>query len=338
MADSSSSAGVVRTGAIMVERPGPSAGMRWKHVALPAPGRGEVLVRHTAIGVNFYDILTRSRSSPETAPFGLGVDAVGRIVAVGPGTLEIHPGQRAAYAGLTGGAVGAYSEYRVVPADRLIPVPESLDDVTVAATLMKGMTVRYLFHDVAKLCPKEVVLFHAAAGGVGLLAGQWARSAGVTAIGTAGGAQKCAIALEHGYDNVIDYRHEDFAAKTRALTGGAGVRVVFDSVGRDTFTGSLRSLRRRGLLVCFGSASGPVPPITIDELARWGSIAVTRPTLADFTADRASLLAVAGDYLSRLASRALRVAHVSTFPLAEAARAHDAIESREVIGAVALLP
>lgn len=307
-----------------------------EEVALPPPGPGEARVRHTAIGLNFLDTYQRSGLYPLPAlPSGLGSEAAGLVEAIGSGVSEVRPGQRVAYAG---GPPGAYAEARVLRAAQLVPLPDELDDERAAAALLKGMTAEYLLRRTYRVEPGQTVLFHAAAGGVGLIACQWLKHLGATVIGTVGSEAKAELARAHGCDHAIVYTREDFAARVRELTGGAGVPVVYDSVGRSTFQGSLACLRPRGLLVSFGNASGRPEPLDPALLAQRGSLFLTRPTLADYTATRDELLQSAEALFAVIRAGAVKIAVRQRWPLAAAAEAHRALEGRQTTGASVLLP
>ncbi len=319
--------------------------LRWEDVPLPPPGPGEARVRHTAVGLNFIDTYHRSGLYPVPGlPSGLGVEAAGVIEALGPGVAEALPelavGQRVAYAA---GPPGAYGLRRNMVAERLVPLPDAVSDEVAAAALLKGMTVEYLIRRATPggappVRPGDTVLWHAAAGGVGLLACQWLRHLGVTVIGTVGSEEKAALARAHGCAHTVLYREEDVVARVRELTDGAGVPVVFDSVGAATFERSLDCLQPRGLMVSFGNASGPVPPCPPSLLAQKGSLFLTRPTLFAYTATRADLLASAAALFEVLEAGVLRVAVNQRWPLARAADAHRALEARQTTGATVLQP
>jgi len=299
-----------------------------------APGPGEVRIRQTAIGLNFIDTYQRSGLYPLPLPFVAGNEAAGVVTALGEGVSEVKVGDRVCYQG----ALGAYAEERLVPAARLVPIPEGVDDRTAAAVLLKGLTAYYLLFKTWPVRKGETILWHAAAGGTGLIATQWAKAIGATVIGTAGGPDKVAVAGAHGCDHVIDYRAEAFAPRVRELTGGRGVDVVYDGVGKATFEGSIDSLRPRGLLVSFGNASGVVGIPDITLLSRKGSLYVTRPTGTHYFVERSDLLEGARALFGAIESGAIRAEIGRTFPLAEAAEAHRALEARQTTGSVVLLP
>ena len=321
--------------AIRFHRTGGPDVLAWEDVEVGEPGPGQARVRHTAVGVNFIDTYHRSGLYPLPLPSPLGSEGAGVVEAVGPGVEVVRPGDRVAYAG---GPPGSYSEARVMPADRLVRVPDGVPDRQAAAMLLKGMTAQYLIRRTYAVRPGETVLFHAAAGGVGLIACQWLKALGATVIGTVGSAEKAALARAHGCDHVIDYTREDFAGRVRELTGGRGVPVVFDSVGRSTFIGSLDCLRPLGLLVSFGNSSGPVPAFELSLLTQKGSLYVTRPTLATYTATRADLEATANELFAAVASGAVRVEVRHNYALGDAAQVHRDLEGRKTTGSVVMIP
>ncbi len=297
------------------------------------PAKGEIRIRHEAVGLNFIDIYQRSGLYPMPLPSGLGLEAAGVVEAVGEGVTHLKPGDRAAYACTP---VGAYSEARVMPAALVCPLPDGISTEDAAAMMLKGLTTHYLFRRTTDIPKGSTVLFHAAAGGVGLIACQWARAEGITLIGTAGSDEKCALAQEHGAAHVINYRTEDFAARVREITDGRGVDVVMDSVGKDTFEGSLDSLRPLGMMISFGNASGPVPPVDIGQLGAKGSLKLTRPTLFTHLADPAT-----GQQMARELFVMVTDGHVKTridqrFALEDVADAHRALEARKTTGATIL--
>jgi NADPH2:quinone reductase len=311
--------------------------LSWDEVGLRSPGDGEVLVRHTAVGLNFVDTYFRSGLYPARLPSGLGMEAAGTVEAIGPGIDHLAMGDRVAYGT---GPMGAYAEAVVVPASGLVLVPDGVSDRTAAAAMLKGLTVQYLIRQIHDVGPDTVLLGHAAAGGVGLILGQWAKSLGATLIGTASTEEKRALALANGYDHVIAYRDDgvDVAAEVRALTDGRGVDVVYDGVGADTWEASLDSLRPRGMLVTYGNASGPVPPFAPSLLAAKGSLFITRPTLANYADTPERTQAMADDLFAVLISGAVDVRVDQTYPLAEASRAHEDLEAGRTTGSTVLLP
>jgi len=302
---------------------------------VPAPGPGEALVKHAAIGLNYIDVYHRTGMYPGTLPLTPGMEGAGTIESVGPGVTDLSPGQRVAYAGAP---VGAYADLRVMPADKLVPLPDSISFETAAAMMLKGMTAQYLLRQTYAVKPGDTVLFHAAAGGVGLIVGQWAKHLGATVIGTVSTPEKAALAKAHGYDHVIDYRREDFVARVKEITGGRGVPVVYDGVGKDTFMRSLDCLSPLGMGVSFGSASGQVENFNLGVLSAKGSLFVTRPTLVTYTRTRDLLLACADDLFAAVSSGAVKIEIHQRFPLAEAAEAHRSLEGRATTGSTLLLP
>ncbi|HEY2675341.1 MAG TPA: quinone oxidoreductase [Steroidobacteraceae bacterium] len=303
-------------------------------VTVGAPGPGEVRVRHTFIAVNFIDIYYRTGRYPLPLPNGLGSDAVGVVEAVGPGVTDFEPGDRVGY---LMGPQGAYSDLRLIPADALIPLPDDITDRSAATLIMKGMTAQYLFRQVYPLKAGDTILYHAAAGGVGLIACQWARALGVTMIGTVSTDEKAALAKANGCTHTIVSTREDVAKRVRELTGGKGVPVVFDSVGKDTLLASLDSLSPRGSLVSNGTTSGAVL-IDTTLLAIKGSLWVTRPAMIHYAAPRTHMLAMANEVFEMVRTGKIVSEPKQTFPLAQAADAHRALESRKTLGATVLIP
>lgn len=325
-----------RSHAIRFDRTGGPDVLEWTDVDVADPGPGEVLVRHTAVGLNFVDTYFRSGLYPARLPSGLGMEAAGVVEAVGDG-VDLAVGDRVA----TGtGPMGTYAERVTVPAAGLVRVPDDVDDRTAAAIMLKGLTAQYLLRQTYDVGPGTAVLGHAAAGGVGLILGQWAKALGATVIGTASTPEKRELALANGYDHVIAYRDEgvDVAAAVRELTGGRGVDVVYDGVGADTFMASMDSLRPRGMLVTYGNASGPVPAFEPSILATKGSLFVTRPTLASYADSPAATQAMADDLFAVVASGEVSIRIGQTFPLADAARAHVELEAGRTTGSTVLLP
>ncbi|HNX50753.1 MAG TPA: quinone oxidoreductase [Thermoanaerobaculaceae bacterium] len=309
--------------------------LQWEEVAVGAPGPGEARIRHKAIGLNFIDTYHRSGLYPLPLPSGLGSEAAGTVEEIGSAVTEVSVGQRVAYAG---GPLGAYSEVRLIPADRLVPLPRDVDDRTAAAIMLKGMTAQYLLRSTFRVGPGYTVLIHAAAGGVGLLACQWAQYLGATVIGTVSTEAKAELAMAHGCHHVIVTAREDIVGRVKAITGGSGVHVVYDSVGRDTWDASLDCLRPRGLMVSFGNASGAVPPISPLVLSSKGSLFLTRPTLMSYTASREELLACAGELFEVVRQGVVKVRINQTYPLSDAATAHRDIQARRTTGSTVLLP
>ncbi len=297
------------------------------------PGPGEVRITHKAAGLNFIDVYQRTGLYPLSLPHALGMEAAGIIDAVGEGVSHLKPGDRAAYASQP---PGAYCEARVMPAAQVCPLPDDISFEQGAAMMLKGMTVQYLFHRTSPLQRGDTVLFHAAAGGVGLIACQWARSEGITLIGTAGTDEKCQLALDHGASHCINYRSDDFAAKVKELTGGAGVDVVMDAVGADTFEGSLDSLKPLGMMMSFGNASGPVPPFSVGILGAKGSLKITRPTLFTHIADHAACQDMAAHLFAKVQSGEVKIKIDQRFALDDVAAAHKALEARQTTGCTIL--
>ncbi|MDH5245529.1 MAG: quinone oxidoreductase [Betaproteobacteria bacterium] len=309
--------------------------LRWEEVAVGDPGPGEARIRHTAVGVNYIDTYHRSGLYKLPLPSGLGSEAAGVVEAVGSGVEWVKPGDRVAYCG---GPLGAYSETRMIPADRLVKLPEGISDRVAATLMLKGLTVQYLFRQTRKLNAGDTILFHAAAGGVGLIACQWARALGVTMIGTVGSDEKAALATANGCTHTIVYTRENFVERVKALTGGKGVPVVYDGVGKDTFPASLDCLSPRGLWVSFGNASGAVPPVDIMLLAQKGSLYATRPTLFTHVAKREDLTAMSDEMFDLVRSGKIVSEPRQSFALKDAAGAHIALEARGTTGATVLLP
>nr|WP_202501947.1 quinone oxidoreductase [Streptomyces sp. SID5785] len=308
--------------------------MRLETVTVGAPGPGEVRVRHEAVGLNFADIYFRTGLYPAPLPAGLGVEAAGVVEATGPGVTHVRAGDRVTY---TGSPLGAYSTERVMPAASLIRLPDAIDSETAAAMTMRGLTAAYLLRRIHPLEAGDTILLHAAAGGVGLIVCQWAKLLGLTVIGTVSTEEKAELARAHGCDHTVLYRQEDVAARVRELTGGEGVPLVLDSIGKDTVDGSMASLRRRGLLVCFGTASG-VPPLDAMQLAVRGSLFVTRPALADYIADPAERSALAGELFDHVGSGRIRIRIDGRHALTDAVAAHRALESGLTTGSSVLIP
>lgn len=322
------------THAIRIHQTGSPEVLRWEEVEVAAPGPGEVRLRHTTIGLNFIDTYHRSGLYPLPLPAIPGSEGAGVVEEVGAGVSEVKPGDRVAYAG----PVGAYAEERLVAAHRLVPLPDDVDDRVAAAAMLKGMTARYLLRLTHRVEAGETILLHSAAGGVGLIAAQWAKSLGATVIGTVSTDHKAALAREAGCDHVVVTSRESFVARVKEITAGAGVRVVYDAVGKDTFEGSLDCLAPLGLMVSYGNASGPVPPVSPLLLAQKGSLFLTRPTLMAYTARREDLLETAADLFAVIRSGAVKVRIDATFPLREAAAAHVALEGRKTTGSTVLIP
>jgi NADPH2:quinone reductase len=321
--------------AIRINAPGGPEVMRWEEVAVGDPGPGEARIRHTAVGVNYIDTYHRSGLYKLPMPSGLGSEGAGVVEAIGSGVDWVKAGDRVAYCG---GPLGSYSEARVMPAERLVKVPDGISDRSAATLMLKGLTVQYLFRQAYKLRAGETILFHAAAGGVGLIACQWARALGVTMIGTVGSDEKAALAKASGCTHTIVYTRENFVDRVKELTGGKGVPVVYDGIGKDTFPASLDCLSPRGLFASYGNASGPVPPFDILLLSAKGSLYVTRPTLFTYAAKREDINAMSGELFDLVRSGKIVSEPRQTFPLKDAAEAHKALQSRSTTGATILVP
>ena len=309
--------------------------MEYVDVEVGQPGAGEARVKQHAIGLNYIDVYFRTGLYPQPAPFGLGMEGAGVVEAVGPDVTHVKPGDRVAYACRP---PGAYAEARVMPAGSLVKLPDSISFETAAAMMLQGLTVQYLFRRTFPLKGGETILFHAAAGGVGLIACQWARALGVTMIGTVGSEEKGAMAKAHGCTHVINYNKENFVERVKEITGGKGVPVVYDSIGKDTFLGSLDCLSPLGMMVSYGSASGPVPPFSVNELASRGSLFITRPTLFTYTAQRSDLEAMSADLFQMVDSGKVKIEINQRYALKDVQQAHRDLESRKTTGSTILLP
>ena len=319
---------------LVASAPGGPEALVWSELPQAAPGPGEVLLRQTAIGVNFIDIYYRSGLYPWPEQSLIpGSEAAGVVEAVGAGVTGFAPGDRAAYVL----PYGAYREARILPAERLVKLPDGIAEAVIAGAFLKGLTAQYLVTSSYPVRPGDTVLVHAAAGGVGLILGQWLAALGATPIGTAGTPEKVALARAHGYAHVIDYRAQDFVAEVARLTGGRGCAAVYDSVGADTWRGSLACLARRGHFVNFGQSSGMIEGFAMSDLAK-GSLTAIRPVLFDYTDDRAELLERAGDLFARILDGTLRLDVARTWPLREAGAVHEEMEARRTVGATVLLP
>jgi NADPH2:quinone reductase len=323
-------------GVVRVHEIGGPEVLRFEDVEVGSPGPGQALIRQTAVGLNFIDVYFRSGMyPPPQLPFIPGLEGAGVVEAVGEGVREVQVGQRVAYAAPP---IGAYAERRLMVADRLLALPDGVSDEQAAAMMLKGMTAQYLLRQTYRVQPGQTILFHAAAGGVGLIACQWASHLGATVMGTVGSDAKAELARGHGCAHVIRYDREDVVARVREITGGKGVPVVYDSVGQATFDRSLDCLAPRGMLVSFGQSSGKIPPVDLGILSQKGSLYITRPTLMTYTAERADLLATAKELFEVVQSGAVRILINQSFPLREAAEAHRALESRRTTGSTLLLP
>jgi len=314
----------------MYETGGPEV-LRYEDAEVGDPGPGEVRIRHAAVGLNYADTYFRNGTYPVPLPSGMGVEAAGVVQAVGPGVTHVAEGDRVTYTGFIN-TLGAYSTERLVPAAPLIRLPEAISFETAAAMTMRGLTSAYLMRCIYPFSGGETILLHAAAGGVGLIVSQWARLLGLTVIGTVSTEAKAEVARAHGCNHIINYSHEDVAKRVRELTDGAGVSVVFDSVGKSTFMASLDSLKRRGLMVCVGTASGTIPPFDPQLLARKGSVYLTRPALADYIADPAEKAELAAEVFGHVAAGRIRIEINQRYALQDAVQAHRDLESRKTTG------
>lgn len=322
--------------AIRVHETGSAEVLTWEHVELGEPGPGEARIRHTAIGLNFIDTYFRSGlyPAPDGVPFIPGNEGAGIVQTVGDGVSHIKPGDRVAYVG----PLGAYAQERIIPADRLVVIPDGIDDKAAAGMMLKGMTAQYLLRQTFNVGPETTLLFHAAAGGVGLIAGQWAAHLGATVIGTAGSQEKVDLAKANGYQHVINYRTENFVERVKEITGGKGCDVVYDSVGKDTYPGSLDCLKSRGLWVSFGQSSGPIQDFNLALLAQKGSLFATRPTLFSYIATREQLETTSGDLFDVVSKGIVKIAVNQEYRLADAVQAHTDLEGRKTTGTTVLIP
>jgi len=321
--------------AIVIAANGGPEVMEYVDVQVGDPGPGEVRIRQHAVGLNYIDVYFRTGAYAQPLPGGLGMEGAGVVEAVGAGVTHLQVGDRVAYACRP---TGAYAEVRVMPAMPVVKLPDAIDFETAAAMMLQGLTVQYLFHRTFPLKGGETILFHAAAGGVGLIACQWAKALGVTMIGTVGSDEKAAIAKAHGCTHTINYNKENFVERVKEITGGKGVPVVYDSIGKDTFTGSLDCLAPLGMMVSFGSASGAVPPFSLGELASRGSLFITRPTLFAYTAKREDLEAMCADLFRMVESGNVKIDINQRYALKDVAQAHRDLESRKTTGSTILIP
>jgi len=321
--------------AIRIHQTGGPEVLQWESVTVGEPGPGEVRVRHTAVGLNYIDTYHRSGLYKLPLPSGIGLEASGVVEAVGPGVTDIAKGDRVAYCG---GPPGSYAELRVMPADKLVKLPDGVSDRSAATLMLKGLTVEYLFRQTFPLKGGETILFHAAAGGVGLIACQWARALGVTMIGTVGSDEKAALAKANGCAHTIVYTRENFVERVKELTGGQGVPVVYDSVGKDTFPASLDCLKRRGMFVSFGNTSGPIAAFDIGLLLQKGALFATRPSIAIYAATRSDLLRMADEMFALVKAGKIVSDVRQTYALKDATQAHRDLEARKTTGATLLLP
>ncbi len=320
--------------AIRVHQTGGPEVLTWESAEVGDPGPGQVRLKQHAVGVNYIDTYQRSGLYKLPLPLIPGNEGAGEVAAVGPGVTEFKVGDRGAYAG----AIGGYAEERLMPAERLVKLPDAIDYTTAAAMMLQGMTVRYLLRQTYKVVPGTVMLLHAAAGGIGLIAAQWAKHLGATIIGTAGSDEKCRLAREAGCTHVINYKSEDFVKRTKELTGGQGVDVVYDGVGKDTYPASLDCLKPMGLFVSFGNASGAVQNFDLLALMNKGSLYATRPTLQTYVAKRADLVANATELFDVVSKGIVKINVNHTYPLKDAAQAHRDLEGRKTTGSIVLLP
>jgi NADPH:quinone reductase len=321
--------------AIRVHKHGGPEVLQWDEVAVGEPGQGQLKLKQRAVGLNFIDVYMRSGLYPQPSmPFVLGMEGAGEVTAAGPGVGDLKVGDRVAYAN----PAGSYATERLVPADRVVKVPDGIDDKTAAGMMLQGMTVRYLLRKTYKVMPGTTMLFHAAAGGIGLIACQWAKHLGATLIGTAGTDEKCQLAKAHGAAHCINYQKENFVERVKEITGGKGCDVVYDSIGKDTFPASLDCLKPLGLFVSFGNASGPIEGMNVGILGAKGSLYMTRPSLVSYTSTRADLVETANDLFDVVKKGAVKINVNHTYPLKEAAQAHRDLEARKTTGSVVFLP
>jgi NADPH2:quinone reductase len=322
--------------AIRIHEHGGPEVLRWEDVEVGEPAPGQIRIRQGAVGLNYIDIYHRTGLYPlPSLPWTLGMEGAGTVEVVGEGVTEFKAGDRVAYASPP---VGAYADVRLIAADRVVTLPDAIDDQTAAAMMLQGMTAQYLLRRTYRVLPGDTILLHAAAGGVGLIASQWARHLGATVIGTVGSDEKAELARAHGCHHTIVYTRENFTERVREITNGQGVAVVYDSVGKDTFMGSLDCLQPMGMMVSFGNASGPVPAFEPGILSTKGSLFLTRPTLMTYTAKRNDLVATANELFEVVASGAVHIELRQTYPLAETAQAHRDLEARKTTGSTVLLP
>jgi len=318
--------------AIRVHQTGGPEVMKWEVIEVGAPGPGQIRLKQTAVGLNFIDVYHRTGLYPLPLPFVPGMEAAGTVDAVGTGVTDLKPGDRVAYASV----IGAYAEARLIAADRVVKLPDTIEDRTAAAMMLQGMTARYLIRDIYKVGPGDTILIHAAAGGVGLIVCQWAAALGATVIGTVSNDEKAVLAKANGCHHPIVYTREDFQSRILEITGGKKLPVVYDSVGKDTFMKSLDCLRPRGLMVLFGASSGPVPPMDLSLLSQKGSLLITRPTLATFVASPQLLAENAADLFDAVGSGRVKIYVNQTYPLKDAAKAHSDLEARKTTGSTVL--
>ncbi len=321
--------------AIQIDKPGPASAMKWREVTVGKPKKGEVRLRQTAVGLNYIDIYHRMGLYPMDMPLIIGMEGAGVVEAMGAGVKDLKIGDRVAYASVP---LGAYAEERLMPAARVVKVPKAIDDQTAATMMLQGMTVHYLLHSTYKVRKGDTILIHAAAGGIGLIMCQWAKHLGATVIGTVGSKKKGDLAHAHGCDHVIDYSKQNFVDRVKKITKGAGVPVVYDSVGKDTFFGSLDCLQPRGVMALFGNSSGPVTNLDTGILAGKGSLFLTRPSLPHYTATREELTKRARDLFRVVANGTVKIEVNQTYALKDAAQAHRDLEARKTTGSTVLIP
>lgn len=324
-----------KIGAIRIHQTGGPEVLQWEEVELPPPGPGEVTIQQEAVGLNFIDIYVRTGLYPATLPSGLGQEGAGVVTAVGAGVTDLRVGDSVAYAG---GPLGAYAEARNIAADVLVRLPDGIPTTLAAAMLLRGLTAQYLLRRTYRVQSGDPVLIHAAAGGVGMIAAQWAKALGAHVVGTVGSAAKADLARSHGCDDVVILGQENLPERVKTLTGGEGVAVVYDAVGKDTFFDSLDSLRPLGLMVSYGNASGPVPPVSLLELSKRGSLFVTRPTLFSYTRKRSDLLSMAEELFDVIKTGKVKIEVGQSYPLREAGRAQTDLAERRTTGCTVLLP
>jgi len=326
---------VIQAKAIRMFKTGGPEVLEWVDVEVGEPGPNEVRIKHHAVGLNYIDVYFRLGMYPQPLPASLGMEASGVIEAVGPGVTHVKVGDRVAYAGRP---PGAYSQIRVMPAETLVKLPDAISFEQGAAMMLQGLTVQYLLNDSYQVKPGDTVLFHAAAGGVGLIACQWLKALGATVIGTVGSEEKAALARAHGCDHTIIYTKEDFVKRTRELTDGKGVPVVYDSIGKDTFMQSLDCLMPRGMMVTYGNASGPVPPVDVSILGGKGSLKLTRPTVMTYVHNRSLLEPMSADLFDKVMSGKVKIEVNQKYQLENVAQAHRDLEARKTTGSTILLP
>jgi NADPH2:quinone reductase len=325
----------IQAKAIRMFKTGGPEVMEWVDVEVGLPGPNEVRIKHEAVGLNYIDVYFRVGMYPQPLPASLGMEGAGVVEAIGPGVTHVKVGDRVAYAGRP---PGAYSQVRVMPAETLVKLPDAISFEQGAAMMLQGLTVQYLLNDSYQVKPGDVVLFHAAAGGVGLIACQWLKALGATVIGTVGSEEKAALAKAHGCDHTINYNKENFVERTRELTNGKGVPVVYDSIGKDTFMQSLDCLSPRGMMVTYGNASGPVPPVDVSILGGKGSLKLTRPTVMTYAHNRALLEPMSADLFDRVLKGQIKIEVNQTYQLENVAQAHRDLESRKTTGSTVLMP